>query len=114
LWGAVVLGLLAVVVWRINRYRVKHSGPHLIGHLEILDDNDIPLAGGIKSFPAGVNQHTFSDLPSATGIKKVQVRYVSEDAVVVTVDGVPTTIMHETEWDSGRDFKIKYVNPTLE
>jgi hypothetical protein len=114
LWGVVFLGLLAVVVWRIHRYRVKHSGPHLVGHLEILDDNDIPLAGGIKSFPAGVNQHTFSDLPSATGVKKVQVRYVSEDAVVVTVDGVPTTIMHETEWDSGRDFKIKYVNPTLE
>jgi hypothetical protein len=85
-----------------------------MGYLEVLDENNIPLAGGVKSFPAGVNQHTFGNLPSATGIKKLQVRYLSEDAVEVTVDGIPTTIMHETEWDSGRDFKIKYVNPTLE
>jgi hypothetical protein len=84
-----------------------------VGHLEILDENDIPLAGGIKSLPPNVNQHTFSDLPSSTGIKKLQVRYLSDDAVEVTVDGVPTTIMHETEWDSGRDFKIKYVNPDV-
>jgi hypothetical protein len=113
-WGIAALGLLVVFGWRVNRYRVRHSGPHLIGHLEILDENDIPLAGGIKSLPTGVNQHTFSDLPSSTGIKKLQVRFVSSDAVEVMVDGVPTTIMHETEWDSGRDFKIKYVNPTLE
>jgi hypothetical protein len=79
-----------------------------------VDENDIPLAGGIKSLPSNVNRTTFSDLPSSTGVKKMQVRYVSDDAVEVTVDGVPTTIMHETEWDSGRDFKIKYVNPTLE
>jgi hypothetical protein len=113
-WGVVLLGLLGIVVWRINRGRVKRSGPHLIGHLEILDENDIPLAGGIKSMPPGVNQHTFTNLPSSTGIKKLQVRYVSDDAVEVMVDGVPTTIIHETEWDSGRDFKIKYVNPTIE
>jgi hypothetical protein len=113
-WGIALFGLLVVFGWRVNRYRVRHSGPHLIGHLEILDENDIPLAGGIKSLPAGVNQHTFSDLPSSTGIKKLQVRFVSNDAVEVRVDGVPTTIMHETEWDSGRDFKIKYINPMLD
>ncbi len=113
-WGVVALVLLGLVVSRINRARAKRSGPHLVGHLEILDENDIPLAGGIKSLPPNVNQHTFSDLPSSTGIKKLQVRYLSDDAVEVTVDGVPTTIMHETEWDSGRDFKIKYVNPILE
>ncbi len=113
-WGVILLGILGVVIWRINRARVRRSGPHLVGHLEIVDENDIPLAGGIKSLPPGVNQHTYTDLPSSTGIKKLQVRYMSDDAVEVTVDGVPTTIMHETEWDSGRDFKIKYVNPTLE
>ena len=114
MWGVVALILLGLVVSRINRTRAKRSGPPLVGHLEILDENDIPLAGGIKSLPPNVNQHTFSDLPSSTGIKKLQVRYLSDDAVEVTVDGVPTTIMHETEWDSGRDFKIKYVNPTVE
>ncbi len=114
LWGVAVLGLVAMIGWRVNRIRVVRRGPHLMGYLEVLDENNIPLAGGVKSFPAGVNQHTFSNLPSATGIKKLQVRYLSEDAVEVMVDGIPTTIMHETEWDSGRDFKIKYVNPTLE
>jgi hypothetical protein len=114
LWGVAVLGLVAMIAWRVNRIRVVRRGPHLMGYLEVLDENNIPLAGGVKSFPAGVNQHTFGNLPSATGIKKLQVRYLSEDAVEVTVDGIPTTIMHETEWDSGRDFKIKYVNPTLE
>jgi hypothetical protein len=113
-WGIALFGLVVVLGWRANRYRVRHSGPHLIGHLEILDDNDIPLAGGIKSLPGGVNQHTFSDLPSSTGIRKLQVRFVSNDAVEVRVDGVPTTIMHDTEWDSGRDFKIKYINPMLD
>ncbi len=113
-WGVGFLGLLGVVVLRINRARVRRRGPHMVGHLEILDENDIPLAGGIKSLPPGVSQHTFTNLPSSTGVKKLQVRYVSDDAVEVTVDGVPTTIVHETEWDSGRDFKIKYVNPTIE
>lgn len=113
-WGLVLVGLLGVVVSQIQRARSRSSGPHMVGHLEILDENDIPLAGGIISLPPGVNQHTFSKLPSSTGIKKLQVRYVSEDAVEVTVDGVPTTIVHETEWDSGRDFKIKYVNPTID
>lgn len=114
LWGVILLGLLAMVVWRTSRYRTARGGPYLVGHLEIVDENDIPLAGGIKSLPAGVNRYTFTDLPSSTGIKKLQVRYVSDEAVEVMVDGIPTTIMHETEWDSGRDFKIKYVNPTIE
>jgi hypothetical protein len=113
-WGVILLGILGIVVWRFSRASAKRRGPHLVGHLEIVDENDIPLAGGIKSLPSNVNRTTFSDLPSSTGVKKMQVRYVSDDAVEVTVDGVPTTIMHETEWDSGRDFKIKYVNPTLE
>jgi hypothetical protein len=113
-WGVGILGLLVIVVWQIGRARARSSGPHLIGHLEFLDENDIPLAGGIKSLPPGVNQYTFTNLPSSTGIKKLQVRYVSEDAIEVMVDGVPTTIVHETEWDSGRDFKIRYVNPTID
>ncbi len=113
-WGVVLLGIVGIVVWRAGRASAKRRGPHLVGHLEIVDENDIPLAGGIKSLPSNVNRTTFTDLPSSTGVRKMQVRYVSEDAVEVTVDGVPTTIMHETEWDSGRDFKIKYVNPTLE
>jgi hypothetical protein len=113
-WGVILLGILGIVVWRAGRASAKRRGPRLIGHLEIVDENDIPLAGGIKSLPSNVNRTTFTDLPSSTGVKKMQVRYVSDDAVEVTVDGVPTTIMHETEWDSGRDFKIKYVNPTLD
>jgi len=113
-WGIVLLGIVGIVIWRVSRASARRRGPRLVGHLEILDENDIPLAGGIKSLPSNVNRTTFTDLPSSIGVKKMQVRYVSDDAVEVTVDGVPTTIMHETEWDSGRDFKIKYVNPTLE
>ena len=113
-WGVVLLGIVGIVVWRVSRASARRRGPRLVGHLEIVDENDIPLAGGIKSLPSSVNRTTFTDLPSSTGVKKMQVRYVSDDAVEVTVDGVPTTIMHETEWDSGKDFKIKYVNPTLE
>ncbi|GAB4533742.1 MAG: hypothetical protein Kow0063_16100 [Anaerolineae bacterium] len=113
-WSIVLVGLLGIVVWQIGRARSRSSGPHMVGYLEILDENDIPLAGGVISLPPRVNQHTFTNLPSSTGIRKLQVRYVSEDAVEVTVDGVPTTIVHETEWDSGRDFKIRYVNPTID